>query len=358
MNPDRKGPMNRLRSYVNLLMLLSVLLLTMVGCSKKKDKAPSATTTTDPRQAAVTVNGVAYTNGEVDAQLETEFQQAYGNQIQKFSAVELNQRKKEMRRNIVETFVVEQLLDAEVKKKGIQASEEDMNAKLARELDPNMTVASFAQRLQEEGLDPNAMLGQLRRATCYDKLFDLQCKGRLDVNETDIQQYYAANKNTQFNIPEQRHCRHILIIPNQIAPHEDPNSADKKAYAAIEDLLQQVRNGANFAQLAREHSQGPSAAQGGDLGYFGRNDMVEPFAQAAFALDVNQVSDVVKTQYGYHIIQLLDITPQHIETLDEARESIVKQITQQKKTRILNAYLASLKAAAEIQYANHPSWVD
>lgn len=341
------------RSRTVLLLLLPAVLLVMTGCSKKKNgAAQSETNASDPCQAAVTVNGVVYTNGQVDAQLEQVFQQTYGNQIQQLSPMELNQRKKEMRRNIIETLVVEQLLDGQVKKDHIDANEADMNAKLAREVGPNVTVASVTKQLQAADQDPNAMLEQLRKATCYDKLFDRQCQGHLDVNEADIETYYAANKNTTFNIPEKRRCRHILIDPKQIDPNGDPNTADKMAKAEIEKLLQQARNGADFAQLAREHSNGPSAAQGGDLGYFGRNDMVEPFASAAFALDVNQVSDVVKTKYGYHIIQLLDIQPPHIQTLTEARESIVKHLTSQKKARILNAYLKSLKAAADIQYAD------
>src|SRR5436190_21562633 len=125
--------------------------------------------------------------------------------------------------------------------------------------------------------------------------------------DAELRQYYAQHKE-QFNVPERANARHILI--KTPAPGPD-GKVDQKALdaakAKAEDLLKQIKNGANFAELAKKYSEDPSAKQGGELGWFEHGRMVPEFDKAAFALNQKgQISDLVKTTYGYHIIQLVD----------------------------------------------------
>ncbi len=336
------------------LCLLALLLL-MAGCSKKKDNQTTPTgPQPDPTQPAVTVNGVSMSRGEVNAILQQRFNHIYGRQPGQFTESFLSQRRKEMRHEIMERFVVQQLLDAEVKRQGIEVTQDDINAALAKQADPNMTVETFLERATQDGRDPKQAMTQLQKATAYQMIYDQQCEGMLDVNEAEIEQYYGTHKRFQpFTEPAQCHCRHILIDPNQQAPGDVPEIADQKALEQAEILLQQLRDGGDFAKLAQTYSHCPTAPQGGDLGYFSQGDMVEPFNSVAFSLDVNEISEVVKTQFGYHIIQSLDKIPAVTLALDEAREIVIEQLTQKKKMDILNAYLKSLKAAAEIHYAKN-----
>ena len=336
------------------LFCLLVIMMVAVGCSKKKNKSSSSPTAhRDPTQAVVTVNGVVLTNAEADELLEYHFNLVYGQQANQLPEVILTQRKKEMRHEIVENFVGRQLLDAEVEKLGIQVTDEDINAALSEQIEPNMTMETFVQHLEQDGHDPEKTLAELRQITAYHKLYDLQCAGQLEINDTDIQQYYEAHKQFEpITTPAQRRCRHILIDPNQLAPDEIPEIADQKARELAQSLLQKIHDHNDFAQLAKTYSHDPTnAMQGGDLGYFRKGDMVEPFNKTAFSLDINEVSDVIKTDYGYHIIQLLDKKPQLTLSLDEARATIIEELTMERTSHILNAYLQKLKAAADIHYA-------
>jgi len=150
---------------------------------------------------------------------------------------------------------------------------------------------------------------------------------RVKVSDEDARKYYDEHVN-EFGTPEERRAAHILIAVKGSAPQAEQDMAKAKA----EQLLQQVRQDpAKFADLARKYSQDPgSAANGGDLGYFGRGAMVKPFDAAAFALKVGEISGLVKSDFGFHIIKLLAIKPSRVLPFDEARQGIVNKLRQQK----------------------------
>lgn len=150
---------------------------------------------------------------------------------------------------------------------------------------------------------------------------------KVEVSKEEVRDYYDGHQN-DFGTPEERRAAHILISVKATAPQSEQDAARAKA----EQLLQQAReNPAKFDELARKNSQDPGSAQnGGDLGFFGRDMMAKPFDDAVFALKVGEISGLVKTEYGYHIIKLLAIKPSRILPLDEAREGILNKLRQQK----------------------------
>lgn len=145
--------------------------------------------------------------------------------------------------------------------------------------------------------------------------------GRVNPTDAEISAYYEANLS-QFQKPEEVHARHILF---KVAP--DASDADRQAARArADEVLAKARGGADFAALAKEFSQDSTAANGGDLGTFGRGVMTPPFEQATFALEPGQVSEVVETQFGFHIIKLEAKNPARTEPLEAARGSIVETL--------------------------------
>ena len=124
---------------------------------------------------------------------------------------------------------------------------------------------------------------------------------------------------------------------------------EEKALLKVRDLQQQV-NPDNFAEMAREHSDCPSATAGGDLGWFRRGDMVKQFEEAAFSLSTGDISDVVATQFGFHLIFLTEREEDVVLTLDEARPMIVKFIKEEKSSKYLQDWVAELKERAEIKF--------
>lgn len=151
------------------------------------------------------------------------------------------------------------------------------------------------------------------------------------VTEAELKQAYEANAS-RYKADEQRRASHILI---QVEPDAKPavrEAARKKA----EEILAEVRKSpGSFAELAKKYSQDPgSAEKGGDLGYFDRGMMVKPFADAVFALGkVGDISGVVKSDYGYHIIELTGIQPGRTRTLDDVRKELTAELQKQKAAR-------------------------
>ncbi len=140
---------------------------------------------------------------------------------------------------------------------------------------------------------------------------------KITLDEESIKQYYQDNI-ADYTEEEQRRARHILFTADENSTSEVHKSQLKKA----EEILELARDGADFDELARNYSEGPSKDQGGDLGFFTQRQMVEPFADAAFSLEKGGISEVVKTSFGYHIIKIDEITPATTKPLAEVRDSI------------------------------------
>ena len=151
--------------------------------------------------------------------------------------------------------------------------------------------------------------------------------GKIEVGSDESHKFYEEHQ-ADFGRPEERQASHILINVAASAPQAEQDAARIKA----EKLLAQVKQDpAKFAKLAKQFSQDPgSAAKGGDLGLFGRGMMVKPFEEAAFSLKQGEISALVKSDFGYHIIMLTAIKPARVLSFEEAREGIVNKLRQQK----------------------------
>ncbi len=146
------------------------------------------------------------------------------------------------------------------------------------------------------------------------------------VSEADIKSYYDQNIR-RFTIPEERRVSHILIDVPKNASESDHKAARDKALSLLATLKE---NPSNFASLAKKHSNDPgSASKGGDLGFFSKGKMVKPFEDAAFALKKGELSDVVQSDFGYHILMLTDIKPAIQRPLSEIKPQVLGEIKNQ-----------------------------
>lgn len=164
-------------------------------------------------------------------------------------------------------------------------------------------------------------------------LFFSKKDGASQPTDAEIKAYYEQNLDT-YNIPEQRHARHILLRTAPEANDETKSSTRKQ----LEEILAKARSGADFAELAKKYSEDGSAANGGDLGFFGRGQMVPAFDQAVFALKEGALSDIVETQFGFHIIKVEKIKPARQRQLAEVKDAIVDKLaTEQGGARAFKA---------------------
>ena len=144
---------------------------------------------------------------------------------------------------------------------------------------------------------------------------------RLDINEDSLKARFERNKD-KYVVPEQRRARHILF---KVAKTDDARiRADKSKKA--EEVLLLARQGQDFSELAKKYSEGPSGPGGGDLGFFDRGAMVAAFDQAVFQLQPDEISNVVETPFGYHIIKLEEVREQKTRSYDEVKEEIVEEM--------------------------------
>lgn len=164
----------------------------------------------------------------------------------------------------------------------------------------------------------------------YLVLDETAVRAGLSIPDEQIEQYYAANQD-QFGMPEERRARHILIQVGADATVAEVDEARERAEAIVAKLR---ADPAGFEALARTESQDPgSAAVGGDLGFFGRGMMVSPFEDAVFAQQIGEISDPVRTDFGFHVIEVTAINPDTIRPLAEVREDIVAELARQEVAR-------------------------
>ncbi len=164
-----------------------------------------------------------------------------------------------------------------------------------------------------------------------------------NVTDEDVAAAYERLKATRYSNGEQRRASHILFKADNAAAPDAVAKVEKKA----REILKRARAGEDFAALARKYSEDSSATSGGDLGLFGRGQMVKEFEDAAFSLPVGGISDPVRTVYGFHIIQVTDSRPARIVPLDEARDTLRQELRLERaRPEILKRSAAFARAAA------------
>jgi peptidyl-prolyl cis-trans isomerase C len=362
-----------------LLCPTIILVILCLGCERKtsgnddsNNPEPSQQTTevqtnadtTEPNAAvemaagavAVTVNGTDITETELEQAMKPQLD-AVAKQAANLPPAFFDQYKKQIRPRILSRLINEKLLTEKIKESDIEITEEEVIAQIEKLISNQpepLTLEEFKQKVKEHGLNFEDMKDDVRRRLAFEKLMDSLSEGKINVTDEDTRKYYDENPK-RFQIPEQIAASHILIKPEEPDPNSaDPNEAIAKAKeAALEkaqDLLKQVKDGADFAELAKAHSDCPSAKNGGDLGFFPKGQMVPPFEKAAFELELGQISDIVETDYGYHIIQKTGHKDASVISFDEVKDSVKRQLVQKQQNEFAKNYMESLNAAADIVY--------
>jgi peptidyl-prolyl cis-trans isomerase C len=301
-------------------------------------------------EVAVTVDGVPITeaalNGEVALQLKRmKMPQQMPPQV-------IEQYKKQLRERVLDRLIGMLLLDQQVKAANIVVTEEEVTEQIKKiAAQQGLSLDDFKKLVEAYGksFDEWKQQMQFRKRLGYQKLMEGRFADKISVTDEDARKYYSENKK-QFETVEQVRASHILIKPETSDPNADPNETKVRAKTRAEDMLKQIKGGDDFATLAKANSSCPSAARGGDLGFFGRGKMVPPFEKAAFELKVGQVSDVVETRFGYHIIKATGHKDAGVVSFDEAKDDIIGRLAQNKRQELTNKYIGSLKAKATIVY--------
>lgn len=249
----------------------------------------------------------------------------------------------------VDSYLMDQLTSAELLyQAGVKLEIKDLDKlvdeKVATGKARFPSPEEFAKVLKEQNLDEKLLKEYTRKEIIVSNLVEKEIVSKAKVSDEDVKKFYDENLDKYFKKPEQAKASHILIGVDQKADE----ATKKKAKEKIEGILKDVKGGKDFAELAKANSTCPSASQGGDLGMFGKGQMVKPFEDAAFALKTGETSGVVETQFGYHIIKLTDKQPAQTVTLEEAKPKIVEFLKGQKAQAMVQEYVKELKTKTKV----------
>jgi peptidyl-prolyl cis-trans isomerase C len=253
-------------------------------------------------------------------------------------------RRDEIMRGAIDQLVVYTLLSQESRNRGIKIDEAEIEAKMGQLKSQFPTQEAFDKALKDRGMTVESLRKDARVDLSVTKLIETEIATLPGPSDLEAKDFYDKNPD-RFKQDESVRASHILIRVDEKADA----AAKKKARAEIDAVLKQVKAGGDFAKLAQQHSQDGSAAQGGDLNYFAKGAMVPAFDKVAFELKPGQISDVVTTQFGYHIIKVVDHKPGRTIPFEESSQQIKQFLTEQKKQQHQNAYIEGLKKKSKIE---------
>jgi len=249
----------------------------------------------------------------------------------------------------VQKFLLNQMLGSELmyqvaRKTPVKDQDKKVTDAVANLKTRFKTEDDFKKGLQEQGLSEKELRELILRNVIIENYIEQEIVPKQQVTDADVKAFYDKNPET-FTQSEQVRASHILIAVDAKASDADR----KKAKEKVEALLKQAKSGADFAKLAQENSGCPSSKQGGDLGYFGKGQMVKPFEDAAWSLRPGEVSGVVETQFGYHIIKLSEKKGASKVPFEEAKAKIADSLKRKKVSEAINATLEDARKKAKIE---------
>lgn len=343
-------------------MLKKTAVLFVLACSvacQKTPTPPATTAGTTPAGAVdATAPGSPGAAKPVPAQLpdvlanvngesitRAEFENAVRNLEGRAGAPVPAERRDEVFRQVLDQLVGFHLLTQEGRARKLTVPEEQIEAQVAQLRQQFPTEAEFTAALKGRGMTIEQLRDDARSNLLVAQMMDKEVGAAITIDAKEISDFYEKNRE-RFKQDETVRASHILIR----APENSDDATKKKARAEADALLAQVRKGAKFDDLARKRSQDPgSAINGGDLGFFGKGQMVPPFETAAFALETGAVSSVVESPFGYHVIKVTDRRAPRDLPLLEVDPQIRQYLTQQQQQLKSDAFVAQLKAKSKIE---------
>jgi peptidyl-prolyl cis-trans isomerase C len=345
----------RTSSRTSLRILPLVVFVVGAACSKGSTTAANAQTAS----AANTATEAPAPAKPVPAQLPDVIARVNGESIDKAefekaiktieerngSAVPADQRDR-VYRNILDQMIGYKLLQQETKTRNVTVADTEIDARLAEIQKQFPSEEAFKQTLEQQHITVEQLRADARSEMLVTKMLQTEVESKVAVKPEQVADFYQKNPD-KFLQGERVRASHILISVPQSADAAAKQAAKTKA----EGILKDVKAGKDFAALAKQYSEDPGSAQnGGDLNFFGRGQMVPQFDQAVFAMTMpGQTSDLVETQFGYHIIKLTEKQASHTVALDEVRPQIQQFLENQARQDATQKFVDGLKAKGKIE---------
>lgn len=237
-----------------------------------------------------------------------------------------------------------ELLKQETVRQKITPSKESVDSELKMVQSQFPDIEAFEKAVNTKGFSVQELRENIEDQLALKEMFTKEIESKITISDKMIEDFYNANPS-YFKKEESVKASHILIKMDDWSDKGKVEEGRKK----IEAILARANKGEDFAALAKTSSEGPSAPNGGDLGYFSRGQMVKPFEDAAFALKVGELSGIVESNFGFHIIKLVDKKEGGATPLSEATKDIKAYLSNQEGNRLMNEYVGKLRAASSVE---------
>jgi peptidyl-prolyl cis-trans isomerase C len=248
-----------------------------------------------------------------------------------------------LRREAMDLMIEQELVRQAAEREGIAVSDGEIEAEVAKLRSAFNSPGVFASRLETEGFTEESYRKHIAGMLAGVKYLDGIRAAVPAVSDAELETYYRENEY-RLTFPEEVRVRHILLTWKRLGTKDDRAAIREQ----MVPILEQARNGGDFAALAKRHSDDSSAPKGGDTGFFHRGQMVPAFEKVAFALAPGEVSDMVETPFGVHIIRLEERRPARLLPLDEIRENLRDHVRRERVDAAVKQEIARLRESAEI----------
>jgi len=315
------------KKLVAVLLALGLLATLVVGCNSS---TKSSSKKIDESEAVAKVNGELISKAKFEKnlqQIKAQYKERYGLDFSnKKSAGMLASIKK----RLLDQMIQEKILMQKATEKGVKVTEKDIKDRL-NQIKAQYKTEDLKKKLKAAGITLEDVKDNIKKNLIVKKL-GAELTKDIKVTDQELKDYFNKNKE-KFVQPAKVKASHILV------------DTKKKA----EKIKTKLENGADFAKLAKENSTGPSKNKGGNLGYFSKGQMVPAFEKVAFNLKVGEISDPVKTKYGYHIIKVTDKKEGKKLKFAEVKSMIKDSFASRKKQKVLQDYLKKAYNESDIK---------
>jgi foldase protein PrsA len=317
-----------LRRFLIFPVAAATLLLAGVACGGGDDGDV-------PSNAIARVGDQTVTKAEFD-RLLSQARVSYKDSNRKFPRSGTEEYA-QLRDQIVKYLVLRAQYADEAEERGIEISDEQVDKRLNQLVQQYFdgNKKRYEQQLKSNGVTNDQVREDIKAQLVQEELFKDVTKD-VKVSEAELQKYYRENKQ-QYSQPAQRDIRHILVKKNQ--------------RALAQSLAEQIRAGANFERLARRYSQDPGSKKVGGRLEISKGQTVPPFDKVAFSIPIKQVSDPVRTQFGWHVIEALTpVKAASTTPFKQVKQAIRQQLLQSKKSEASSKYVEKLEKSGDVKY--------
>ncbi|MCX5686349.1 MAG: peptidylprolyl isomerase [Candidatus Omnitrophica bacterium] len=287
---------------------------------------------------AIVVNDEIITESEITRALHPAYEKYKG----LYSQDKLLAKLEEAKQNIVQQFINDRLILSEAKKLNIEIDDKEVDKRIDDLIKRLGSKEAFERTLFEQRITIKDLKTRYREQLMTRRLIDQKVGANIVITPIDITNYY--NKNTaEFSQPEEVKLKNILISLGS-------NTDSKKAPELAMEISRRLKEGCDFAGLAKVYSAGPGASEGGDMGYVKKGDLMPEIEKVVFNLKEGETSDIIQTGLGYHIFKIEEKKPARTLTISEARRDIEETVFREKINQKIKGWVESLKKNAYIAF--------